>query len=254
MKTITVEKRDNIAIMELNRPKAHALNKRLVTDLQQVLLNLREDKNVEGAILTAKGSIFCAGLDVVELYGYDEDGMDTFWEDFGRLLRDLVSFPKPLIAAINGHAPAGGCVLAMCCDYRFMAEGQGRIGLNEVPVGIVIPKPIVELARHVVGDTRASDMIFHGALLFPEQAGAFGLVHATVPPEQLMEMAEQKLHSWLALPQGPWQDAKATLRAPLLKAMDIEFSEAFGETIREWWSPHSRATVAKTIERLKGKA
>src|SRR5262245_54082747 len=82
---------------------------------------------------------------------------------------------------------------APCCDYRFMAEGQGRIGLNEVPVGIVIPTPIVELARHAVGDTRASDMIFHGALLFAEQAGAFGLVHATVPPEQLLERAQEKL-------------------------------------------------------------
>jgi enoyl-CoA hydratase/carnithine racemase len=254
MKTVNVDIRDNIAVIELNRPKAHALNKHLVTDLQQTIIELGESDRVEGAILTAKGTIFSAGLDVVELYGYDEDQMDAFWEDFGRLLRDLVGFPKPLVAAINGHAPAGGCVLAMCCDYRFMAEGQGRIGLNEVPVGIVIPKPIVELARHVMGDIRAADMIFHGALLFAEQAGAYGLVHATVPPEQLMESAEQKLQSWLALPQEPWRDAKAVLRAPLLNAMDIEFSDAFGATIRHWWSAESRATVAKMIEKLKSRA
>jgi Delta3-Delta2-enoyl-CoA isomerase len=253
MKTLNVETRDNIAIIELNRPRAHALNKRLVTDLQQTIVELGESDAVEGAILTAKGNIFCAGLDLIELYGYDESEMDAFWAEFGRLLRDLIRFPKPLVGAINGHAPAGGCVLAMCCDYRFMAEGQGRIGLNEVPVGIVFPKPVIELTRHVMGDTRASDMIFHGALLFPEQAGAFGIVHATVPPEQLMDTAEQKLQSWLALPQEPWRDAKATLRAPLLKAMDIDFADAFGPTIRHWWSPDSRATVAKMIERLKSK-
>jgi hypothetical protein len=79
-------------------------------------------------------------------------------------------------------------------------------------------------------------------------------VHATVPPELLMETAEQKLQSWLALPQVPWREAKTVLRAPLLKAMDIEFSEAYGETIRHWWSTESRATVAKMIERLKAKA
>jgi len=253
MSTVKLSFRENTAIVELNRPKAHALNKHLVNDLRAAMVHLNDSKNIEGAVLTAGGNIFCAGLDVVELYGYDETQMDQFWSEFGRLLRDLIAFPKPLIAAINGHAPAGGCVLAMCCDYRFMAEGQGRIGLNEVPVGIVIPKPIVELARHVVGDTRASDMIFHGALLFPEQAGSFGLVHATVPPEQLMERAQEKLLSWLSLPQEPWRQAKATLRAPLLRAMEMEFSEAYGETLRHWWSPDSRANVGRVVERLKAK-
>jgi enoyl-CoA hydratase/carnithine racemase len=254
MKTLKIEFRDNIAVIELNRPKAHALDRRLVSDLQETIVELGEASHVEGAILTATGNIFCAGLDLIELYRYDEDGIIDLWERFGRMMRDLIRFPKPLVGAINGHAPAGGCVLAMCCDYRFMAEGQGRIGLNEVAVGVVFPKPVIELARHVLGDTRASDMIFHGALLFPEQAGAFGLVHATVPPEHLMETAEQKIQSWLALPQVPWREAKAVLRAPLLKAMDIEFSEAYGETIRHWWSAESRATVAKMIERLKAKA
>lgn len=254
MKTVKVETRDNVAVIELNRPKAHALDMRLVSELRRTIGELKDKEEVEGAILTASGSIFCAGLDVVELFGYDEAGMDAFWEEFNWLLRDLVSFPKPLIAAINGHAPAGGCVLAMCCDYRFMVEGQGRIGLNEVPVGIIVPRPIVELARHVVGDTRAADMIFHGALLFPEQAGSFGLIHATAPTDELLNFAEQKLQSWLALPQEPWRAAKADLRAPLLKAMGGEFSEGYGATIRHWWSNESRSTVSKMIERLKAKS
>ncbi len=253
MSTVKLSFRENVAVVELNRPKAHALNKHLVDDLREAFVHLRDSKNIDGAILTGSGNIFCAGLDVVELFGYDETQMDQFWQEFGRLLHDLVSFPKPLIAAINGHAPAGGCVLAMCCDYRFMAEGQGRIGLNEVPVGIVIPTPIVELARHVVGDTRASDMIFHGALLFPEQAGAFGLVHATVPADQLIERAQEKLLSWLALPQEPWRKAKATLRAPLLNAMNVEFSVGYGDTLHHWWSAESRASVGKVVERLKAK-
>jgi 3,2-trans-enoyl-CoA isomerase len=253
MSTVKLSFRENIATIELSRPKAHALNKHLVNDLREAIVHLTESKNIEGAVLTASGNIFCAGLDVVELYGYDETQMDQFWSEFGRLLRDMIAFPKPLIAAINGHAPAGGCVLAMCCDYRFMAEGQGRIGLNEIPVGIVIPKPIVELARHVVGDTRASDMIFHGALLFPEQAGAFGLVHATVPPEQLMDRAQEKLLSWLSLPQEPWRQAKTTLRAPLLRAMEMEFTEAYGETLHHWWSAESRTSVGKVVERLQKK-
>lgn len=251
MSTTKLSFRENYAIIELNRPKAHAINRRLVNELREELDKLENSEHVEGAVLTASGNIFCAGLDLVELYDYDETTMDEFWQDFGLLMKDMVGFPKPLIAAVNGHAPAGGCVLAMCCDYRFMAEGNGRIGLNEVPVGVVLPKPIVELARHVVGDARATDMIFHGALLLPQEAGAFGLVHATVPPEELVSRAEEKLQSWLALPREPWRRAKAALREPLLNAMDIEFSEAFGETIHHWWSTESRATMSKMVQKLK---
>jgi len=253
MSTVKISFRENVAVVELNRPKAHALNQHLVNDIRDAFVHLRDSQNIDGAVLTGSGNIFCAGLDVVELYGYSEAQLDQFWTEFGRMVHDLVAFPKPVVAAVNGHAPAGGCVLAMCCDYRFMAEGQGRIGLNEVPVGIVLPSPIVELARYVLGDTRASDMIFHGALLFPEQAGAFGLVHATVPAEQLMERAQEKLLSWLALPQEPWRQAKAVLRAPLLKAMDVEFSEAYGGTLRHWWSSESRETVGKMVQRLQKK-
>jgi len=246
MTTVDIEYRDTYAIVKLNRPKAHAINHRLVNELRDVIDKLKDSEDMEGAILTATGSIFCAGL--------DEGKMDDFWEDFGRLLRDLVAFPKPLICAVNGHAPAGGCVLAMCCDYRFMADGNARIGLNEVPVGIVIPRPIVELARYTVGDTRAADMMFHGALLFPKEAGAFGLVHAVVPERELLAHAEEKLQSWLALPKEPWRQAKTDVRDPLLHAMDLEFSMAFGPTIRHWWSVESRSTIAKTIEKLKEKS
>src|SRR5262245_30060250 len=116
MKTVKVEFRDNVAVIELSRPKAHALNRELVSDLQEIIVELGEAKHIEGAILTAKGNIFCAGLDLIEIFGYDEDAVKDFWERFGRMVRDLIRFPKPLVGAINGHAPAGGCVLAMCCD------------------------------------------------------------------------------------------------------------------------------------------
>lgn len=253
MNTINLTFKDDHAIMTLNRPKANAINEPLVHDMREAFANFAASESVHGVILTGQGTIFSAGLDVVELFGYDETEMDRFWESFQRLLLDMASFPKPLVAAINGHAPAGGCVFALCCDCRIMASGEGRIGLNEVPVGIVLPTPIVEPARHAVGDTRAAEMIYHGALLLPQEAGAFGLVHAVVAPEQLLEAAEAKLKSWLEHPQEPWRKAKVTLRKPLLDAMDVEFAEAYGETLREWWSVESRVRIGAMIEKLKKK-
>ena len=92
MKTVKVDFRENVAVIELNRPKAHALNRALVSELQETIVELGEANHVEGAILTAQGNIFCAGLDLVELYGYDEAGNLDFWERFGRMVRDLVRF------------------------------------------------------------------------------------------------------------------------------------------------------------------
>ena len=253
MSTINISFKDDYAVMEFNRPKANAINEPMVHEMREAFAKLASSESVQGVILTGQGTIFSAGLDVVELYGYDETEIDNFWQSFQRLLLDMAGFPKPLVAAINGHAPAGGCVFALCCDCRIMANGKGRIGLNEVPVGIVLPTPIVELARHAVGETRAAEMILHGALLLPQEAGAFGLIHAVVAPDKLIEAAEAKLASWLELPQAPWREAKVTLRRPLLEAMDVEFSDGYGATLREWWSVDSRARLGTMIDKLKKK-
>lgn len=253
MSTLNVTYTDDYAVMELNRPKANAINAQMTHDMRETFHDLAESESVRGAILTGQGTIFSAGLDVVELYGYDESEIASFWESFGQLLEDMAGFPKPLVAAINGHAPAGGCVFALCADSRIMSEGKGRIGLNEVPVGVVLPGPIVELARHVLGNTRAADLIYHGALMLPEEAAAFGLIHSIVPHEDLLAAAEAKLKAWLELPQEPWRKAKAALRKPLLDAMDMDPSQAFGDTLRYWWSDESRARIGAMIDKLQKK-
>ena len=253
MSTINVTYTDDYAVVELNRPKANAINMQMTQDLRETFSDLAASESVNGAILIGQGTIFSAGLDVVEIHDYTEAEYVAFWDSFGQLINDLVDFPKPLVAAINGHAPAGGCVLALCADSRIMSEGKGRIGLNEVPVGVVIPQPIVELARCVLGYVRAGDMIYHGALMLPEEAGAFGLVHAIVPHDELLVAAEAKLKSWLELPQEPWRKAKAALRRPLREAMKMDSSEAYGDTIRYWWSDESRARIGEMLEKLQKK-
>lgn len=117
MDAIALSFKDHHAVIELGRPKAHAINRQMVDELREALASLSQADYIRGAILTAQGGIFSAGLDVVELYTYDEEEMDRFWEAFGKLMCDMAAFPKPLIAAINGHSPAGGCVLALCCDH-----------------------------------------------------------------------------------------------------------------------------------------
>jgi Delta3-Delta2-enoyl-CoA isomerase len=254
MSTVNLHVGDSIAVLELNRPKAHAINADLVHDMLEAVAKLASADSVKGVIITAKGPIFCAGLDVVELYDYSEEEMDKFWVDFARLLRDMIAFPKPLIAAINGHSPAGGCVFALCCDHRIMAHGDHTIGLNEVPVSIVVPEVIVELARFAVGPHKASQMLYNGLLLHPEQAREFGLVDETCPGNELMIWAETKMKKWIDMPEEPWRCAKESIRRPLVDRVSaLSQEENTGGTLRAWWDGDNRTKVARLVEKLKSR-
>lgn len=253
MSTITVRLSDHEATIELNRPKAHAMNLEMIRELTEAFIELAELDNVHGVILTAQGSIFSAGLDVVELFGLDEDRLDGFWEAFHSLMKCMVSFPKPLIAAVNGHAIAGGCVMALCCDHRVMAEGRATIGLNEVPVGLVVPQTVIDLAGHVVGPGTASRMFLNGTLYGSHEAKDIGLIDEYCPEGETLLWAQTKLRKWLAMHPDAWLKTKALLRKPLIEALDVSINEGYGETIREWWSADGRAAVRKTVEQLTKK-
>jgi enoyl-CoA hydratase/carnithine racemase len=255
MNTITIDFHDKHGILSLNRPKANAINMEMVGELRETFNKLNDSETVEGVILTGTGSIFSAGLDVVELYGYDEDAMNSFWLEFSRLWRDMISFPKPLICAVNGASPAGGCVLSLCCDYRVMTRGKHTIGLNEIPVGIVVPHPLVEVVRATMGDVKTSRMFYNGLLMNADQAFELGLVDEVCEQDEILKNAEAQLLTWMNMPKVPWQTMKKTIRGPILEMLsNIDFEDAFGPTLQAWWSTENRKQVGNLVAKLTGKA
>lgn len=238
-------------IITLNRGKANPINMQMVTELRAAVKTLREDETLKGGILTGQPRYFSAGLDVVELYGYDEATMREFWVQFSALIVDLVSLPKPLVAAISGHSPAGGCVLALCCDQRLMAEGPYRIGLNEVPVGIVVPPTIYYLYAAVIGEGKAYHHLLNGSLMLPEEALAEGLVHQVLPAEALMEVAQGRLTHYLGMNPTAWGISKGLLHKQLLGQLQGDFEDLFGPVLKHWWAPEFRSQLAAMIQKLK---
>lgn len=250
METLKLSFQKDIAIVELNRPKAHAINSLMANELSQCFADLDAANHVSAAVLTGSGTIFSAGLDLKELYKYSEDELDRLWQAFGRMVTDMARFSKPLVAAVNGHAPAGGCVLALCCDYRIMAQEGGRIGLNEVAVGVVLPAPVIELARFTIGSEKTSHMVLNATLMDPEEAHTFGLVNELCPAELLIEVCEKRIQKWLAFDQVAWRQAKSGVRASLMERLDMPFADAYGATIRHWWSPETRQSLGEQIAKL----
>jgi len=253
MNTINVTIKDRLALISLNRGKSNALNREMITELNDMLYNISNDDNIGGVIISGKEHFFSAGLDLIELYHYDEGEIRSFWTLFLDFIARIVAFKKPLIAAINGHSPAGGCVLALACDARVMAEGQYIIGLNEVPVGIIVPESIFKLYAFWLGEGQASRSLLEGKLFSPEEALKIGLVDEMVNPASIMTAAERRIRKYMALEPNTWQQSKLNIRKGLIAASAADQSEELEKVLAQWWSPSTRSLLKMIIDNLQKK-
>jgi len=253
MNTLKIETSGSIAILRLDRGKANAMNAEMVQELAESFTNLATDPEVKAVVLSGKDEFFSAGLDVIELYGYDESQILHFWGAFDQLIRLMVSFPKPLVCAVTGHSPAGGCVLALCCDYRVMADGKYRIGLNEIPVGIVVPSPIFHLYSFWLGSARAYQFLLEGLLMTAEKAVEAGLANESCELAEVELRAIAKASAYVKFNPVVWSQSKLNFRKNLLEQLSPDFDEAFGPTLKQWWAPETRAQLTAMIEGLKKK-
>ena len=157
--------------LRLARPPVNALDPALCADLVQAL-DEAVAAGAHGIVLSGGPKVFSAGLDVPYLLslGDDQDALLRAWTVFFQAARALAACPVPVVAALAGHSPAGGCVLALCCDYRIMAEGPYRIGLNETQVGLVAPEGIQALMARMVGPHRAERLLVAGEMVDASEA------------------------------------------------------------------------------------
>ena len=252
--TLLLEAEQGIVTITLNRGRSNPMNGQLVRELRDAFTVASSDPEIKGLILTGQPGFFSVGLDVVELYDYDEARFLNFWHELSEMILAMIRCPKPVVAAITGHAPAGGCVLALCCDYRIMARGKYTIGLNELPVGIVIPPMIYELYRFVLGENRAYRLLIEGRLMNAEEALERDLVDEAVVQEYVLERAQTKMKDYQAINQNAWQTSKGLLRRELLLRLESQledFDANFKPVIDHWWRPESRHQLQRMLQRLK---
>ena len=253
MNTIKVTIKDRLAIVTLNRGKSNALNREMITELNDMLGNINADPAIGGVMITGQENFFSAGLDLIELYSYTEEEAKTFWDLFLTFIANITAFRKPMVAAINGHSPAGGCVIAMACDTRVMAEGKFIIGLNEVPVGIIVPHSIFELYSFWIGKANATRSLLEGKLFSPEEALAIGLVDEVVRQESIQTAAERRIRKYMAFEPNTWQQSKLNIRKELIAATSADQSEMLELMLKQWWSPATRTILKTIIDNLQKK-
>jgi 3,2-trans-enoyl-CoA isomerase len=235
--------------LRLDRPPVNALSAELIRALRQAVTAAPTD-GIRALVLSGSPGRFSGGLDIPALLGLERSTMEAVWHDFYGLLRAIAESPIPIATAITGHAPAGGTVLAIFCDWRVMAEGDYKIGLNEVQVGIQMPPLIVKALRRLIGSREAEHMAVGGELIPVQDAKRIGLVDVVAPPEQVVSRALEWCQRLLALPSeamlGTRRDARADLNALFDQSLDTELDDV----IASWWRPETQNTLRALASRL----
>ena len=236
--------------LRLARPPVNALDPGLCRAIADAIgMAVRDD--VRGLVLSGGPKVFSAGLDVPYLVslGQDRAALRATWDAFFDAARALAGAPMPVAAAMAGHAPAGGCVLALCCDYRVMASGPFTIGLNETQVGLIAPDGIQHLLRRVVGAHRAERLLVSGTLVPADAALAMGLVDELVDIDHVATRARVWLEHLLLLPRQPMLATRRMARADLVAALQPERIE-LDRFIEAWYSDDTQEALHALIAKL----
>jgi 3,2-trans-enoyl-CoA isomerase len=253
MSTFQIRMNDRLGIITLDRGRSNPINHQMVKELTRCIETLENDDSVGGVILTGKEGFFSSGIDLIEVYDYNEKEIRAFWIDFLSLQNTLASFKKPMVAAISGHSPAGGCIIAICCDYRIMAEGKFIIGLNEIPVGIIVPESVFNLYSFWLGQRKAYQYLMEGKLLNINEALDAGLIDEICSPKILMDIAEKKVRSYMQMNTITWSQSKLNLRKELIGKLNFNQTDTLNKMLEQWWAPATRMGLQMMIQSLKSK-
>lgn len=235
--------------LRLERPPVNALDPELLGRLTDAIQS--EGVEARALVLSGQPGMFSAGIDLRWLIGSDHERLEVLWGAFAALLQALAACPVPVAAAITGHAPAGGAVMALFCDYRVMADGDHRIGLNEVAVGIPLPGFLLDALARTVGRRRAELLGIRGDLLSPAEALRLGLVDEVRPADQVVEAAVEWCGSLLALPSTAMLDTRTRARAGLRELASRAAGDELTELLDACLSEATQAALRAAIERLR---
>jgi enoyl-CoA hydratase len=245
--TVTLERDGAHATLRLSREHGNAINQALVEDLASACERLAADDTVCAVTLAASGKLFCPGLDLIELIDLDRPTFERFVERFTASVLALYSLPKPLLAAIHGHAIAGGCVLALTADWRVLHDGAS-VGLNEIRVGVPLPFGVAAILRE--STPRLAEVALLGRNYRGGEAVAAGLVHEVATADDFDARCRERAEELAAKDPRAFALTKRYLRAAAIERIRAHEAEHLDEFVSAWFAEATRARIAAIVEGL----
>jgi len=240
---IAVDHQDGIAVVRLEHGKVNVLDLEL---LEAIAATLRTLADADALVLTGAGRAFSAGVDLKRLLESSAGEVEAFLLALDDALLTLYDFPRPTVAAVNGHAIAGGCILTQCCDYRIMSAGT--IGAAELRVGVPFPTAPLEIFRSAVG-ARAAELVLTGRTVGPEEALAIGMLDAVAEPDELLDTALERAAQLARIPRSTFAHTREQLRGETRRRIAAG-ADADRRTRALWHSDEIRGAVRGYLEQL----
>jgi enoyl-CoA hydratase len=248
-----IERKDTggIRILKLAHGKVSAMD----VELGEAFTREMDDAAVapvRAVIVTGTGSSFSAGVDLFRIVNEGAEYGRRFLPVLDGLLRAALTLPKPVVAAVNGHAIAGGCILAACCDHRIMVDGSGRIGVPELGVGVPFPALPLQIMAARVPDAALRDLVFTARTVQVDEAKALGLIDEKCPAGMLMDRALEAAERLASIPAGAFALTKEAFYTPILERTKA-LSHLNARVVDAWMQQHTYDTIRAYLEKTVGK-
>lgn len=250
--TITLLTQGELAILRLKREHGNAINADMVEDLTDACRHVDSSAAIRGVLLAASGKLFSPGLDLQELIELDRPQMERFLVRFNECVLALYSLAKPMVAAVHGHAVAGGCVLALMADWRVLREGA-LIGLNEVRVGLPLPYGVAQIVQAAVAPSRVEEVALFGGNFSDERAVAAGLAHELHGAEGFEEHCMGRLRELAEKGSQATAPTKRYLRSSVIERIRAAGTRHDAEFLDAWFSSETQQRVRGIVAGLRSR-
>jgi enoyl-CoA hydratase len=248
-KFIHIETAGPVAVLKLDRPPANAIDLDLAEAFENTLATIEERGETDVLVITGVGNCFSAGLDLKALPNYDRVRQQAMVMSVNRMFGRLYGLPLPTIAAVNGHAIAGGVILTLACDYRIAAEGDYKLGLAEARVGVVYPVAAMTIVKSELAPSTAKTMVLTARNYSPREALDMGVLDELQPQDCLLRRAMEVATEMAALPRSAYRRIKRGLRAQALASIDDAISNRTEPMLDSWLSEETSTASAAALKR-----
>jgi enoyl-CoA hydratase len=242
---------DGVRVLKLAHGKVSAMDIELGEALTGEIADAAAAP-IKAVIVTGSGSAFSAGVDLFRVVNDGPEYGRRFLPVLDEFLCAALTFPKPMVAAINGHAIAGGCILAAACDYRIMVEGNGRIGIPELAVGVPFPALPLQIMAARLADSPLRDLVFTGRTVQIDEAKAMGLIDEKCPAGMLLDRATEKALALAAIPAGAFSLTKEAFFTPILERTK-QLAGLNTRVVDAWLQQHTYDTIRAYLGKTVGK-
>lgn len=235
---------ESVAVVTMARPPANAMTADGLLELADTVQRLGVDEATCAVVITGQGRTFSAGLDLRGVIDMPSADQESLIEALNQAFLAVYSCPRLVVAAVNGHAIAGGLVLALCCDVRLVADVELKAGLAEVRVGVVYPVGAIEVVRHELAPSVARRLVLTGANVDAHEGVALGVFDRVVPPDGLLDAAVAVARDHPP-PEG-FAKIKAQLRQPALASMR-DALDGRDQLLRPWLTAEAFAAARAAL-------